>query len=266
MHTESPKSGDLANTSTPRWRVLVVDDEAPARAKLRRFLEQLPDVGTILEARDGTAALQVLGSDTVDVVFLDVQMPGTDGLAVADALAALPQPSRTLVVFVTAHATHAVQAFNLTALDYLLKPWDGDRFDVTIARIREAMQWRRDIAELAWRRREAHDATATPLADRFVVRERGEHQLIPTRAVVWLEADRNHVLLHGMLRSWRTRGPLSALGMETDLRRFHRVSRSASVNLDAIVRIESLGHGDQLAHLAGGHTVRVSRRYRLPVP
>jgi len=255
----------LHNGAKP-WRVLVVDDEAPARNKLRRFLEQVSDVGTILEARDGTAALQVLRDDTVDVVFLDIQMPGASGLSVADAMATQPQSANTLVVFVTAHAEHAVEAFNLTALDYLLKPWDGDRFEVTIDRIREAMRWRRDAAELAWRRQEADGQLVTPLSDRFVVRERGEQQLIPTRAVVWLEADGNHVHLHGMLRSWRTRGPLSALNMETDLRRFHRVSRSASVNLDAIVRIESLGHGDQLAHLAGGHSVRVSRRYRLPVP
>jgi two-component system, LytTR family, response regulator len=265
MPTDAAEAGKTHEGSTP-WRVLVVDDEAPARAKLRRFLEQVPDVGTILEARDGTAALQVLSDDRVDVVFLDIQMPGTNGLAVADALATLPQSAKSLVVFVTAHAEHAVQAFNLTALDYLLKPWDGDRFDITVDRIREAMRWRRDAAELAWRRQESNEHAATPLSDRFVVRDRGEHQLIPTRAVVWLEADGNHVHLHGMLRSWRTRGPLSALDMETDLRRFHRVSRSASVNLDAIVRIESLGHGDQLAHLAGGHTVRVSRRYRLPLP
>lgn len=255
-----------ARADTPRWRVLVVDDEPPARAKLRRFLEQCPEVGVVLEARDGTAALQVLGSEAVDVVFLDIQMPGTNGLAVADALAALPQAANTLVVFVTAHAEHAVQAFNLTALDYLLKPWDGDRFEATIDRIRHAMQWRRDAAELAWRRREAQNTTAAPLSDRFVIRERGEQQLIPTRAVVWLEADRNHVYLHGLLRSWRTRGPLAALSLETDLRRFHQVSRGASVNLDAVVRIESLGHGDQMAHLAGGHAVRVSRRYRLPLP
>ncbi len=255
-----------ARADTPRWRVLVVDDEPPARAKLRRFLEQCPEVGVVLEARDGTAALLVLGTEAVDVVFLDIQMPGTNGLAVADALAALPQAEQALVVFVTAHAEHAVQAFNLTALDYLLKPWDGDRFAATVDRIRQAMQWRRDAAELAWRRRTAHDTATPPLSDRFVVRERGQQQLIPTRAVVWLEADRNHVHLHGLLHSWRTRGPLSALSLETDLRRFHQVSRSASVNLDAVVRVESLGHGDQLAHLAGGHAVRVSRRYRLPLP
>lgn len=252
------------------WRVLVADDEAPARAKLRRFLEQVPEVGSILEARDGPAALGILRDDAVDLVFLDIQMPGIDGLAVADAIARLPQASHLLVIFVTAHADRAVRAFVLSALDYLLKPWDGDRFAATIDRVRRTMQIRNDAEELAWHRRNVvHETAPSPLPDRLVIGERGVNgtrgtqQVIPTRAVIWIEADRNHVVLHGVDQQWRTRGPLAALAAAADLRSFRQVSRSAYVNLDAIVRVESIGHGDQQVHLVGGHVVRVSRRYPL---
>ncbi|MBL0938950.1 MAG: response regulator transcription factor [Gemmatimonadaceae bacterium] len=246
------------------WRVLVVDDEAPARAKLRRFLEAVPEVDTILEARDGHTALSVLRDDVVHVVFLDIQMPGVDGVRVAQSMAQLPQAAHTHVVFVTAFAQHAVDAFAFAALDYLLKPWDGDRFAAAIERIRQAQQTRADTAELAWHRRNASDdETRSPLPDKLVIIERGMQVVIPTNAIVWLEADRNHVVLHGVDRAWRTRGPLAALADAADLRRFRQVSRSAFVNLDAVMQLEPIGHGDQLAHLLGDHRVRVSRRYPL---
>ena len=169
-------------------RALVVDDEAPARDKLRRWLAEQPDIEVAGEARDGLTACAAILSSNPDVVFLDIQMPGLSGLEVA---AQLDPDSAPLLVFVTAFDEYAIKAFELNAVDYLLKPYDKDRLCRTLERIR-ARRGNPESAASAVRAARVR----TGLAERLLVPKGEQLQLIDAAAIHWLEADDNYVHVH----------------------------------------------------------------------
>jgi len=243
-------------------RVLIADDERPARSKLRRFLEEAEGIGTILEAWDGPAALLVIRDERPDLVFLDIQMPGLSGLEVLDLL---PREVSPHVVFVTAYDAFAVEAFERAAVDYLLKPWDRPRLAAALERSRGAIRARAQLPELERLRRVVAELGVDGAApvDRVLVEEGGRRVVVALADVEWIEADHNHVVLHGVERSWRLPRSLGAVEATLDRRRFRRVGRGSIVNLAAVTTVEGVGHGDQVAHLRSGATVRVSRRHRL---
>lgn len=237
-------------------RVLVADDEAPARDKLRAHLAEEPAVQEIAEAPNGLVAVDVLRREPVDVVFLDVQMPGLTGFEVIDAVGADRMPP---TVFVTAYDAFAVQAFEVEAIDYLLKPYDTARFRHALTRAVRALGDR------------APDRTALtallarigpPLhLERLVVRDGGSVILVDVADVVRLSAAENYVELHtsggAVLLARET---LSRLEARLDPARFVRVHRSEMVAVAAVRAIRSASHGDAVAVLATGAEVRVSRR------
>lgn len=241
-------------------RVLIADDEAPARAKLRRFLERDPDVADIHEASDGNIALAVITDAAPDVVLLDIEMPGRSGL---DVLAALPADAAPHVVFVTAYDDHAVRAFELAAVDYLLKPFDGPRLAQAMARAKRALGAARrqeDLADLvALLRRESAEARELP--DRIAVEDGDRRVLVRVADITRIEADGEHVRVFVGKESRRMRSSLVQLERRLDPFRFTRVGRGAIVNASHVHAWESVGHGDFVLTLRDGSRVRLSRRY-----
>jgi two-component system LytT family response regulator len=239
-------------------RVLIVDDERPSRLKIRRLLCEVDGISAIYEAPDGPAALRLIHEEQPDLVFLDIQMPGMLGI---DLLRALPPDAAPFVVFVTAHDAHAVEAFDLAAADYILKPFDRERFQRALGRARTALEGRhrREDLErvLATVARPRHEATG-----RLMVEDRGRTIFVRADEIERLEAERNYVRIIVPPREYRLRGTLSGLEERLDPGRFVRIARGTIVNLDRVQELRPAGHGDSDVLMRSGTTVRLSRRFR----
>ncbi|MRV74306.1 response regulator [Duganella sp. FT92W] len=234
-------------------RVLIVDDERPARDKLRRLLAREADIAAIDEARDGVEALQLAATFAPDVLFLDIQMPEVNGFDVA---ASLPAPA-PLVVFVTAYDEYAVRAFDACAVDYLLKPYDTERLQRAVQRVRERLAARR-----------ASDAAAPPLAGQpvrqLLVTERGVTRIVKADDIDWLETADNYVALHTSAGSPLLRQTLSAL-LDSLGPAFIRCHRRAAVRVAAVVKVAVDDKGDGELLLASGGKAPLSRQHRTAV-
>jgi DNA-binding LytR/AlgR family response regulator len=227
--------------------VLVVDDEAPARRRLRRMLEEAEGVERVDEAADGIAALAVVGALEPDLLLLDIQMPGLDGLALAAAHAHLPP-----VVFVTAHDEHAVRAFEVNAVDFLLKPVRAERLAEALRRARARG---RSAAESFRALTSAH-ASQVP---RVVTHERGTTRLFDARAIDRFWSADKYTLFRAGGDEHVTEEPLSLLAERLAPWGFLRVHRAELIRI-AAVRALSSGHGVHEVHLMDGQVSRVSRR------
>lgn len=243
-------------------RVLIVDDEQPARRKVRRFLERDPDVTTILEAPDGLRAIDSMRAHSPDLVFLDVQMPGMDGFEVIESLA---QEALPAIIFVTAFDEYALKAFDANAVDYLLKPWDPERFARAMDRAREsfrAREARGRAALLTSLIRDIRRERPGTEPDRLLVSDGERSVFVRMDEIDWLESDRNYVSLYARERRFRLRALISDLEARLDARQFVRVSRSTIVRLDRIAELLPAGHGDMEIRLVSGARLRLSRRFR----
>jgi two-component system, LytTR family, response regulator len=232
--------------------VIIVDDEPPARDLLRGYTQQRPELSLIGEAEDGAAAVELIRSTRPEVVFLDVQMPGVDGfevLAQLDSLATLPR-----IVFVTAYDRHAVRAFDVNAVDYLLKPVSRDRFDRAIDRCLEPLLSRPAVAPFL-----EDVARLTP--QRLLIRDRGRIQLLPVASVDRLESEGDYVRVHVGARSHLLEKTLAEMEVLLGPRGFVRIHRSAMVNLERIKELYSEGSGRYRLLLVDGTELIVSRSY-----
>jgi two-component system, LytTR family, response regulator len=247
--------------SADRFRVLIVDDERPARQKVRRFLGGDPCIEAIFEAPDGLRALQLIRDESPDVVFLDVQMPGLDGFGVAEALAPDVSPH---LVFVTAFDQYAVRAFDVHAVDYLVKPFDEKRFRTALERAKSAHLSRaarsgrgrvlRLLDDVQSRRPTTPDRILVDAGDRML--------LVPLDRIDRIVAFRNYLRIHAGKETYRQRGTISRMEERLDPARFVRISRSEIVNVARISALKPWSHGDRIVVLADGTTTRLSRRYR----
>lgn len=242
-------------------RVLVADDEAPARQRLIDLLQRDTQIATIAETADGEAAVESIQKQRPDLVFLDVQMPELDGLGVIDAIGASEMP---LTVFVTAYDEHAIRAFEANALDYLLKPFSDERFEATMARVKARLD-ERSIGEFG--QRVMKMVAGTPPAaerrlDRLVVKSGGTTRFVRAVDIDWIEAAGVYVTLHVGGKELLYRAALNDLAEKLDQRRFVRVHRSALVNIESIVQLEPMSHGEFEAVIKNGSRTRVSRTYR----
>jgi two-component system LytT family response regulator len=252
--------------------VLVVDDEAPARQRLVDLLRAEPMVETILEAKDGLSAVATIEERRPDLVFLDVQMPELDGLGVMEAVGPQAMP---LTVFVTAYDQHAVQAFEANALDYLLKPFSDERFGATLARARDRLdeQNLHKFGQRLMQMISVEPQTTRPL-ERLVVKSGGVTRFVRVVDIDWIEAAGVYVTLHVNHVSGNTRGAhtagaeilyrssLTELAERLDPARFIRVHRSTLVNIESIVHLEPISHGEFEVVLKSGARTRISRSYR----
>ncbi len=244
-----------------KLKVLIVDDERPARTKVRRFVSADPDVGQIFEAPDGVRAVDVIRDESPDLVFLDVQMPGLDGFEVVEAIApdALPH-----VVFVTAFDDYAVRAFDVHAVDYVMKPFDAERLGRALERAKTAIASRRDGGEAARMERLLADLRRErpERLERLLVQGTERSVLLPLSRVDRFESARNYVVLHAGRESFRVRTTLDRLEQRLDPRRFVRVSRTAIVNVDRVAELKPWSHGDWVVVLSDGAKLRLTRTFR----
>jgi two-component system LytT family response regulator len=228
-------------------RVLVVDDEAPARRRLIRMLRAVEAVAVVGEASSGLEAVAAIRALTPDLVFLDVQMPGLDGFQVIEAVGADAMPT---VVFVTAFDAYALRAFEVQALDYLLKPFPPERLAAVVHRVR---------ARLADGRPSARQA---PPLQRLLVSDGDRDVLVPVSRVERFEADGNYVRVHLADRVHLVRQTIAALEARLEPGRFLRANRSTLVRIDAIAEIQPWFHGDRRLVMQDGSVHMWSRRYR----
>jgi two-component system LytT family response regulator len=245
-------------------RVLIVDDERPARDKMRRLLEQEPGITAIEEARDGVEALERLPAFAPDLLLLDIQMPEITGLEVA---ASLPSPG-PLVVFVTAYDEYAIRAFDANAIDYLLKPYDQPRLQRALQRVRERLG-AAQLAAAAVTPAQAPEpqpppAHPLPAVTQLLIPERGGTRIVKIEQIQWIETADNYVVLHTAdgqpLMRQTLAGLVDKLGP-----RFVRCHRRAAVQLDWIASVQTLDKGDGELLLRGGARVPCSRQYRAEV-
>ena len=239
--------------------ILIVDDEAVARRRLRRLLQSQPGVTIVGECGDGVTAVDAIQSLAPDVVLLDIQMPEFDGFDVIKALG----DEVPLIIFVSAHDEYALRAFDVHALDYLLKPVEADKVTRALAR---AQAWRQareartpDTRVLALLQQFAAERR---FLKRLPVRADGRVIVVDLAAVDWFSAADNYVTLHVGHREWLVRGTMAWLTRELDPGRFARIHRGVIVQINRIVELIPESHGDMTARLKDGTLLTVSRHFK----
>jgi two-component system LytT family response regulator len=249
--------------------VVIVDDEPMARARLRRLVEAVPDLRLRAECARGADAVAAIEAHRPDALFLDVDMPGMSGFDVLDALAPELRP---LVVFVTAYDEFAVRAFEVHAVDYLLKPYDSDRFAATVARVRERLAGRGAGASPPAIDEGAAASLSALLEqvrargpERLVVREGEEMVFVAVRDIDWIGAADNYVELHVGSKVHLLRESLTSVERRLAPAAFVRIRRDAIVNLARVRAVRPGEDGDFEVVLRSGSALRLGRNYRARV-
>jgi two-component system LytT family response regulator len=239
---------------------LIVDDEQLAREGLRMWLAADPEVSSILEASNGTGAVAAIRNANPDLVFLDVQMPEMDGFAVVREIGTDLIPA---LVFVTAHDQHAIQAFEVNAIDYLLKPVTEDRFNQALARAKARLQsprredTNRQIIGLL-------ETIVSPRrhVKRLAVRSAGKTVFVDVQEIDWIEAAENYVQLHCGKATHLLHVPMNTLEKSLNPEMFLRIHRSMIVNLERIQALEPGVHGEYVVTLRTGVRLQSGRTYQ----
>jgi len=241
-------------------RVLIVDDEPFARKRLRELLKDDSEIAIIGECANGAETISATQELTPDLIFLDVQMPGIDGLAVSETFDGKQSP---LVIFVTAYEQYAVRAFDVQAVDYLLKPFDRARFTQALQRAKERLREKhrddvnRQILDLL-----SEIKDKPQYLDRLVIKNNDRVFVLKTDEIDWIEAEGNYVRVHFGKQSSLIRETLSRLAAQLDPRKFPRIHRSRLVNIDRIQELQPWSHRDWRIILRSGAELRLSRNYR----
>ena len=250
-------------------RILVVDDEAPARKRLADMLAKDREVDQVLEAENGVAAVELIQNERPDAVFLDVQMPGIDGLGVVQALGAANMP---LTVFVTGYDRFAVQAFEAEAVDYLLKPFADARYEQMMERVKRRLRELRsdgkadanafgpELLELASKRFKPGE-----IGQWMVVKTRAGTRLVMTEQIDWIEATGVYVTLHVGGDEFLYRAAMTDVASHLDPLQFVRIHRSTIVNLRSVALLERRSHGEFGVTIKNGEQLTLSRTYRAEV-
>lgn len=241
-------------------RVLIADDEPLARERLRSLLANAPGMEVIGECADGPSAIAAIQQMKPDLVFLDVQMPGNTGFDVIEAIGPAKMP---FVIFVTAYDKYALRAFDVHALDYLLKPFDRDRFDQALARARQQLD-RQSGGELERRLLELVQdlKPAAQRLERFVIKSGGRVFFVRAADIDWIEAAGNYVKLHVGTESHLFRETMNAIESQLDPDNFFRIHRSHIVNIERVKELQPWFNGEYVVFLKSGTRLTLSRGYR----
>lgn len=243
-------------------RVLLVDDEPLARERVRKLLEKEPDIELLGECADGASAVQMIREHAPDLVFLDVQMPELDGFGVLERLGALALPA---VVFITAHDQFALKAFEIHAVDYLLKPFDAARFQTTLERVRSILRGKKrgelDV-RLAALLAEVRPEEKSRALERIAVKSSGRVVFVKVEDIDWIQAADNYVSLHVGTEEHLHRETMATIEGQLPAAKFMRISRSTIVNVDRIKELQPLFHGEYAVLLRNGTRLTLSRSYR----
>jgi two-component system LytT family response regulator len=240
-------------------RTVIVDDEELGRDRIQSLLELQPDVEIIGVCADGASAVETIDRTQPDLVFLDVQMPGMDGFEVVENLEPATAPA---IVFVTAHDGHAIRAFEIHALDFLLKPFDQARFEKALERARGRIS-----------RDQSHEPVIDPrivslleelheerkYSERLIVKSSGRVFFVRTDEIDWVEASGNYVKIHTKSDAHLLRESMKNMEGKLDPRTFVRIHRSAIVNIDRIKELEPWFHGEYIVILRDGTRLTASR-------
>ncbi len=241
-------------------RTLVVDDEPLARDKIIGFLTEEPDIELIAECDNGLSAVDAIREHDPDLVFLDVQMPELNGFGVLKEIGSEAAPA---VIFVTAYDQYALQAFDVHAMDFLLKPFDRSRLRTAVQRARSQI-----LGHQTGQLRDRLNALLEDLEDkdkyldRLVVKAKGRVYFLRVEDIDWIEAAANYVKLHAGPEGHIVRETMTNLEQRLDPAKFMRIHRSTIVNIDRIEELRQLFHGDYAVVLKGGKSLAVSRGYR----
>ena len=253
----------MAEPNMTQWQVLIVDDEAPARFNLESALTDHQHWHLVGSCDSVQAASALLADRVVDLVFLDVQMPRENGFVLAKALSQLEEPP--LVIFVTAYDRYALQAFDVHALDYLLKPFDNQRFAVSLQRAEALLSQRQKRAYGDALRSYVDETEQPPTSNRYLekvsVRSVGKIESVLLKDVLWMRAAGNYVELHTQQRMVMHRIPISQLAERLDPARFIRVHRCILIDIAQAAALISLSDDSHQLTLRCGATVPVSERY-----
>ncbi|MBI2515798.1 MAG: response regulator transcription factor [Opitutae bacterium] len=261
--------------SYPKIRALIVDDEPAARRGVRMLLERDPDMQVIGEAASGPEAARKIVDERPDLVFLDVQMPEMDGFKVLENVVAKHSP---VVVFVTAYDRHALQAFEVNAVDYLLKPFDDERFWAAVRRAKSEFQRRQtdSLGEklghlLDYLQTAASRGAGSPASgageqeaitrERILLKTGGEIFFLKADEIDWIEAEGDYMKFHAGGRTHLLRETMGRLEEKLDPKRFVRIHRSTIVNLDRVKKLSPSFAGEYAVILADGTKLRLSRSY-----
>jgi two-component system LytT family response regulator len=241
-------------------RALVIDDERLARNFILEMLREDEEVEVIGECLNGREAIEAIKTHAPDLIFLDVQMPEVGGFAVLEALTKEQMP---FVIFVTAYDQYAVRAFEVNALDFLLKPFDRKRFKIA---------WQKAKARIQRERNELLDQRILSLLqglkaepnylERLVLKTNGRIFFLDTDEVDWIEAEGNYVSVHSGEKSYLLRDTISGLDLQLDPKKFLRIHRSAIVRIEKIQELQPLFHGDYRVIMRDGTQLTLSRNYR----
>lgn len=229
-------------------RALVVDDEAPSRRTLQLLLANHRDVQLVGECATGPEALETIERTDPDLLFLDIHLPGFSGFELLDRVKTERPPT---VIFVTAYDEHALRAFDASAADYLLKPFDDERFDRALER-----------AKARVRQRELEELASTPFLDRLPVRDSGRIFFVRVAEILWIEAYDYYVQLHLNGQAHLLRERMHHLEARLDPRHFARIHRSTIVNLERVKELQPFFHGEYTVLLEDGTRLKLSRTYR----
>ncbi|HTE47346.1 MAG TPA: LytTR family DNA-binding domain-containing protein [Gemmatimonadaceae bacterium] len=244
---------------TSALRVVIADDEPIARAGLRVLLADDPTVAIVGECADGRSAIEVIQRERPNLVFLDVQMPDVDGFDVVRALD-LPNGESPVIVFVTAYDRYAIRAFEVNAIDYILKPFDDERFAAALSRAKRAVLDRgRDSAVERVEQLERL-LTEVPRMMRFVVKTGGRVVFVPADEIDWIEAADYYVKLHVGKTTHMLRATMSALEAQLDPATFFRAHRSAIVNVSRVRELLPWSKHERILMLQDGTRLRINRR------
>jgi len=241
-------------------RTIFADDEPLARERLRQLLSAEPDIEIVGECSDGRTAAEKIEELQPDLVLLDVQMPELDGFGVIEALQLERLP---LVIFVTAHDQFALKAFEVHAIDYILKPFNAERFRTALNRALSRLKQEKATDLSSHLNALLSEVRQSPRAtDRLVIRSEGKMIFLKIDDVDWVEAADNYVSLHVGQQSHLLRETMNALEKRLPVEKFLRISRSTIVNLDRIKELEPLFHGDYAVVLRNGTKLTLTRGYK----
>lgn len=249
----------MLSTESKKIRTVIVDDEELGRDRMRSLLDMQPDVEVIAVCTDGPMAVEAIDRAQPDLVFLDVQMPGMDGFEVVENL----EPTRLpAIVFVTAHDGHAIRAFEVHALDFLLKPFDQTRFEKALERARGQLARNPSKAPVIDSRivsllEELHEERRYP--ERLIVKSSGRVFFVRTEDIDWVEASGNYVKIHTKNEAHLLRESMKNMEAKLDPKIFVRIHRSAIVNIDRIKELEPWFHGEYIVIMRDGTRLTASR-------
>ena len=238
-------------------RAVIVDDEPLAREGVLLRLERFRDIEVVAQCEDGSSAVEKIAELSPDLVFLDVQMPDMDGF---DVLRSLPPKSLPEVIFLTAYEHHAVRAFDVHALDYLLKPIDDERFASAIERVRDVFHSDRKV-RMAERLLELLGHKSASYVTRFPVKVGTRTQVVQAQDINWIAAAGDYVELHSKARSYLLHETMNSLEQKLDPQKFLRIHRSRIVRLDLIQEAQSIDNREYMVKLTDGSEHRSGRTY-----